>query len=213
MVASSVCSKDDSIAIQLLNWIADIGIHGLGFLPSAEAAAAESMAGNANIEDAIDSVIAWRTTYAAGTGFISGLGSIAALPISIPASIAISYALGANTIATIAKLRGYDVHSQQVRTMILLSVIGEAGIEILRNAGMQIGNKVLMNLVGQVPGKVLIEINKQIGFRLITKSGETGVINLVKLVPIAGGVVGAGFDGWFVNTCGNTARQCFLARS
>lgn len=212
MITSSASSIDDSVT-HLLNWVTDIGINGLGFLPSAEVAAAEFIASHTNIEDAIDLVIAWRTAYAASTGFITGLGGIATLPIAVPASLAASYALGANTIATIAKLRGYDVHSEQVRTMILLSVIGEAGLEILRDTGTQVGNKVLMNLVGQIPGKVLIEINQKIGFRLITKTGETGVINLAKLVPLAGGVVSAGFDGWFVNTCGNTAKQCFPAQS
>jgi hypothetical protein len=161
------------------------------------------------VEDAIDSVILWRTTHAAGTGFVTGLGGIATLPIAIPASMAASYALGANTAAAVAQLRGYDIRSDQVRTMILLCLIGEAGEAILRNAGIQIGNKVLKNLISQIPGKVLIEINKKIGFRLITKAGEKGVINLMKLVPIAGGVVGAGFDGWFVNTCGNTAKNIF----
>ncbi|MFM5955970.1 MAG: hypothetical protein ACKPE1_02035 [Dolichospermum sp.] len=29
----------------------------------------------------------------------------------------------------------------------------------------------------------------------------------MKLVPIVGGVVGAGFDGTFVNKCGNVSRR------
>jgi hypothetical protein len=60
-----------------------------------------------------------------------------------------------------------------------------------------------------IPGKVLIEINKKVGFRLVTKAGEKGVVNLMKLVPLVGGVVGAGFDSAFVNQCGKTAKQLF----
>lgn len=202
-------NDNDSPQVQLLNWIADVGIDGFGILQSAEQVAEDHRSQTKNVEDAIDSVILWRTTHAAGTGFVTGLGGIATLPITIPASMAASYALGANTAAAVAQLRGYDIRSDQVRTMILLCLIGEAGEAILRNAGIQIGNKVLKNLISQIPGKVLIEINKKIGFRLITKAGEKGVINLMKLVPIAGGVVGAGFDGWFVNTCGNTAKNIF----
>ena len=95
--------------------------------------------------------------------------------------------------------------------MILLCLIGEAAEAILRNAGIHIGNKVFKNLLSQIPGKVLLEINKKIGFKLITKAGEKGIVNLMKLVPIAGGVVGAGFDGLFVNICGNTAKNIFKA--
>jgi EcsC protein family len=213
-MASASTSDDNSNLIRTtLEWIADAGINGLGILPSAEHVAADHLCKAASVEDAIDSVIAWRTTYAAGTGFITGLGGIAAMPITIPAGLAASYALGANTAAAVAYLRGYDIHSEQVRTAILLCLIGEAGEEILKTAGIAIGTKVFRNMIKQIPGKVLIEINKKVGFRLITKAGEKGVINLMKLVPLVGGVVGGTFDGIFVNSCGKTAKNIFSQAS
>lgn len=200
---------DDNAGSQLIQWIVDAGIQGFGILPSAEQVAADFLEHNESVEDAIESLVAWRTTHAAGTGFLTGLGGLVTLPITIPASLAASYALGANSAAAIAIMRGYDVHSEQVKTMILLCLIGEAGLEVLRAAGIVIGKKALANVMKQVPGKVLIEINKKVGFRLITKAGEKGVVNLVKLIPIAGGVVGAAFDGAFVNACGQTAKKVF----
>ncbi len=206
--------NDDSNLIQTtLEWIADAGINGLGILPSAEKVAKDHLNGAASVEDAINSIIAWRTTHAVGTGFITGLGGIAAMPITIPSGLAASYAISANTAAAIAYLRGYDIHSDQVRTTILLCLLGEAGEEILKTAGIVIGNKVFQNLIKQIPGKILIEINKKIGFRLITKAGEKGVINLMKLVPLVGGIVGGTFDGMFVNTCGKTAKRIFSEAS
>ncbi|WP_203225939.1 hypothetical protein [Calothrix sp. PCC 6303] len=65
------------------------------------------------------------------------------------------------------------------------------------------------NFIKQIPSKVLIEINKKIGFRLITKAGEKGVVNLMKMVPLVGGIVGGTFDGIFVNSCGQTAKTVF----
>lgn len=56
---------------------------------------------------------------------------------------------------------------------------------------------------------MLKEINKKVGFRVITKAGEKGTVNLMKVVPIVGGVVGAGFDGVFINSCGKTAKIIF----
>jgi len=56
----------------------------------------------------------------------------------------------------------------------------------------------------------LIEINKKIGFRLITKAGEKGVVNLMKMVPLVGGIVGGTFDGLLVNVCGKTAKKVFV---
>ncbi len=209
MVSANADGDNSNLIQATLEWIADAGINGLGVLPSAEQVAADHLSKAASVEDAINSVIAWRTTYAAGTGFITGLGGIAAMPITIPVGLAASYALGANTAAAIAYLRGSDIHSEQVRTTVLLCLIGEAGEEILKTAGISIGTKVCQNMIKQIPGKVLIEINKKIGFRLITKAGEKGVVNLMKLVPLVGGVVGGTFDGIFVNSCGQTAKKVF----
>ncbi len=210
MVSDSVGDDNKDPIRSTLEWIADAGISGLGVLSSAEEVAADYLSKAASVEDAIDSVIAWRTTYAVGTGFVTGLGGIAVMPITIPTSLAASYVLGANTAATIAYLRGYDVHSEQVRTMVLLCLIGEAGEEILKTAGIAISTKLCQNLIKQIPGKVLIEINKKIGFRLITKAGEKGVVNLMRMVPLVGGVVGGTFDGLFVNGCGKTAKEVFV---
>ena len=206
-------NADSNLVQTTLEWIADAGINGLGILPSAEEVAKDHLNDAASVEDAINSIIAWRTTYAVGTGFLTGLGGIAAMPITIPSGLAASYAISANTAAAIAYLRGYDIHSDQVRTTILLCLLGEAGEEILKTAGIAIGTKVFQNLIKQIPGKVLIEINKKIGFRLITKAGEKGVINLMKLVPLVGGIVGGTFDGMFVNTCGKTANKIFSEAS
>ena len=213
MVSANAGDNNNNPIKVTLEWIADAGINGLGVLPPAEDVAADHLSKAASIEDAINSVIAWRTTYAAGTGFITGLGGIAAMPITIPVGLAASYALGANTAAAIAHLRGYDIRSEQVRTMVLLCLIGEAGEEILKTAGITISTKVCQNLIKQIPGKVLIEINKKIGFRLITKAGEKGVINIMKMLPLVGGVVGGTFDGIFVNSCGKTAKTLFAQAS
>lgn len=213
-MVSATSGDDNSSLIQTtLEWIANAGINGLGVLPSAKQVAEEHLSRAASVEDAINSIIAWRTTHAASTGFITGLGGIAAMPVTIPAGLLASYALGANTAAAVAYLRGYDIHSEQVRTMVLLCLIGKAGEEILKNAGIAIGTKVGQNLVKRIPGRVLIEINKKIGFRLITKAGEKGVVNVMKMLPLVGGVVGGTFDGIFVNSCGKTAKTVFVQAS
>lgn len=208
---TSVGSDDSDFVQRILKWILDVGIDGFGFLPRAEKVAADHLKSTTNVEDAIESIITWRTAQAASTGFVTGLGGLATMPITIPAGLAACYALGANTAAAIAHLRGYDIHSEQVRTIVLLCLIGEAGEQILKAAGIKIGNKLFEKLLSQIPGKVLIEINKKVGFRLITKAGEKGVVNIMKMVPLAGGIIGGTFDGWFVNSCGQIAKKVFVS--
>jgi EcsC protein family len=213
MVAVGASSGDDnssSLAQTTLNWIVEAGVEGFLGLPAAEEVAADHLKdAGGNIEEAIDSIIAWRTAYSAGTGFVTGLGGIATMPLTIPTGLAASYAIGANTAAAIACLRGYDVTSEKVKTFILLSLVGKGATEVLSHAGVQIGAKITQNLIKQIPGKVLIEINKKIGFRLVTKAGEKGVFNLMKFVPVVGGLVGGAFDAVFVNSCGQAAKNVF----
>ncbi len=204
-------TDDESGMIQAtLDWIIEAGISGgFGVFPSAEKVAADHLNGTNSVEDAVNSVIAWSTAYSAGTGFVTGLGGIATLPITLPVGMAASYAVGANAAAAIAYIRGYDLRSEQVKTFILLSLLGNGATEVLSKAGVQVGTKVAQNLIKQIPGKVLIEINKKVGFRLVTKAGEKGIVNLMKFVPVLGGVIGGAFDGMSVNACGQAAKTFF----
>ena len=55
-------------------------------------------------------------------------------------------------------------------------------------------SKVSLNLLKKLPGTVLTKINQKVGFRLITKFGEKGIINLTKMIPLFGGFVGGAVD-------------------
>ena len=74
------------------------------------------------------------------------------------------------------------------------ALTGTAAADILKKNGIIIGEKITLNVIKKIPGAVLTKINQKVGFRLVTKMGEKGAINLVKLVPVAGGLVGGGVD-------------------
>ena len=113
-------------------------------------------------------------------------------------------------IAAIAHMRGYDVLDDQVKTFIYVALTGNSAGEILKQSGIQIGVKMGTSLVKKIPGKVLTKINQKVGFRLLTKMGKTGAINLIKLVPITGGIVGGGFDLISTATIAKTAKKIFV---
>ncbi len=52
--------------------------------------------------------------------------------------------------------------------------------------------------IKKTSGKVLTKINQKVGFRFVTKFGTKGIVNLGKLLPGVGAVVGGGLD--FVET-------------
>ena len=88
----------------------------------------------------------------------------------------------------------YNLKDDEVQTLIYLCLAKVSVTDAFKAAGVQTANKVTINLIRKVPGTVLTAINQRIGFRFITKFGETGIINLGKLVPVAGGVINGGAD-------------------
>ena len=112
-------------------------------------------------------------------------------------------------MAAIAEIYGHNSKDDQVRTAILLCMIGTAMEDVVKQAGVSLGGKVAIQGLKKIPGKVLIEINKRVGFRLLTKFGERGVVNLAKLVPLVGGAAGGIFDGATCYMVGQAADGAF----
>ena len=97
-------------------------------------------------------------------------------------------------IACTAYMAGYDLQSDQTQTFVYSCLAGVAINKFLKKAGIKVGEKVATKLVQKVPGKVLIAINKKVGFRLLTKFGSKGIVNLGKLIPVVGAAVSGGLD-------------------
>ena len=159
--------------------------------------------------DRIDSLIRWETTKNFTSGFLTGLGGIITLPVTVPAAFGAAWIVQARMSAAIARLSGHDTASDRVQTFVTASLLGDGVKEILKRSGIQIGKGLARGLIKQVPGKLLISINKQVGFRLLTKAGSTGAVNLVKMVPFVGGAVGGTVDAYMCKAVGKTAKSIF----
>ena len=144
------------------------------------------------------------------SGFVTGLGGLITLPVAIPANIASVIYVQMRMIATMAVMGGYDVNSDETQTLVYLCLVNKSITDICKSAGINISTKTTTSLLKKVPGSVLTKINQKVGFRLFTKFGEKGVINLVKLVPVAGGLVGAGFDFVGTKVIAKKAYKTFL---
>ena len=112
-------------------------------------------------------------------------------------------------VGAIAVIYGHDSKDDRVQTLILLCMIGNAMEDVAKQAGVTLGGKAAIEALKTVSGKALIDINKRIGFKLLTKFGGKGVVNLVKFMPLVGGAVGAIFDGVTCYTVGQVANRAF----
>jgi uncharacterized protein (DUF697 family) len=162
-----------------------------------------------NVEDQIASLIRRSAAQAGVVGFGTGLGGIFTLPITLPANVAGVAALQIHMVQEMARMRGYDLRSEQVESLTLVCLTGNAAVDILKDVGIAVGRKLTQQAVGQISGAALLRINQAVGFRLVTKGGTTGLVNLSKAVPFVGGLVGGTIDGISTAAVGNAAKVLF----
>lgn len=208
-MAKKKCSQADMM--NLLDSLYSKCIQGIPMISSPiEKMADDYLQHNATVEDAAKDMINKQVIKCTTSGFITNLGGIITLPVTIPANVGSVMYVQMRMIACAAYMAGYDVHTDQVQTLVYACLAGVSVMEVVKKAGIKIGQKGLENLIDKIPGKVLIAINQKVGFRMLTKFGETGAINIGKAIPVVGGVIGGGFD--FIDTkfIGNRAYNQFI---
>lgn len=206
----STNSLTESKMTQILDWGYEKAVNGLPGTETAAELAENYLRKNSSVEKAIDSLIRWQNAKGATSGFLTGLGGLITLPVAIPANVASVMYVQIRMIATIAHMKGYDLKDDQVKTFVFVCLTGQAATDILKQAGIKLGTSLAKEAIKKIPYEVIKAINKAVGFRLITKFGEKGIINLGKAVPLVGGLIGGTVDGIGTNTIGKTAKKVFV---
>lgn len=144
------------------------------------------------------------------SGALTGFGGIITLPVSIPANIGSVLYVQMRMISCTAYMAGYDIKSDQTQSFIYACLAGVAVNQLVKQAGVKIGVKLANSMITKIPGKVLVKINQKVGFRLVTKFGTKGVVNLGKMIPGVGAVVGGGLDLFETKAIGDRAYKWFF---
>lgn len=165
---------------------------------------------NSNVEEAAKSLINNSVVKCGTSGFITGFGGFLSMIATLPANITSVMYVQLRMCCAIAKMAGYDIHSDQVQTLIYACLTGSAMSDVLKQAGIKFGNKFGTAMVSKIPGKTLTAINQKVGFRFVTKFGETGIINLGKVVPVLGAIIGGGIDVASTRVIGYNAYKIFM---
>ena len=159
---------------------------------------------------AAEALVRWQNVKAGTSGFVTGLGGLITIPVALPANITSVIYVQIRMIAAIAKIGGYDLHDDRVKTLVFVCLAGNSAKDVLKNAGISVATAAAKGLIKQIPKTVIGQINKAVGFRLITKFGTKGAVNLGKAVPFIGGVLGAAMDTAATNAIGNVAIKTFI---
>lgn len=186
-----------------------LGVDGYGPFKSAEESARDALK-ERTAEQAVKALIRNHCLIAGSQGFVTGLGGVITMPVTVPANIGAGFLIQSHLAAAIAHVHGHDTQTEEVQTAILLCLLGNAGSEILKQTGITVGKKYTVTLIKRLPVSVIHAINKRAGFALLAKFGtKRAAITLGRGVPLVGGAIGGSVDAFGTKTVGTFANSFF----
>lgn len=203
----------DRTANALAQHLMATGIDGVGsFDPARKVAERALAAKGGDVAKAIDAVVESHTRLAGVNGFITNLGGFITVPVSLPANVVGFYTLATRMTAAIAHLRGRDLNDLSVRSAILLDLIGTDATSVLKGVGAMTGGVATNVATRRLPPAALAVVNKAVAFRLGAQVGGKVVARIPRMVPVAGGVIGAGLDVLLLRKIAEAAKKDFTDR-
>lgn len=204
-----IISADD--IMKLLDALYAKSVDGLGKVaPPIEKFAYEYISKSNDVTEAAKKMMNAQIAKCTTSGIVTGFGGLITLPIAIPANVSSVMYVQMRMIACLAYLAGYDLKSDQVQTLVYACLAGIGVAEIAKKFGIDFGKKMAIVAIKKIPGEVITKVNQKIGFRLLTKFGEKGLINLGKMIPLVGAVINGGFDLVETKAIANRAYNLFF---
>jgi uncharacterized protein (DUF697 family) len=187
------------------------GVPGIPGLEGAPQLAEDYLEDEETLEQKVNKLIRYQVIKASTSGFLSGLGGILTLPVTLPANLVSVAYVQLQMVAAIAHMGGYDVRDDRVRTVCYACLCGSAAADVLKDSvGKVVAGKLAEQAIKNLSYDAILRVNRAIGFRLLTKFGQTGVVNFGKAVPLVGGVIGGTFDGATTYAIGRVAKAAFI---
>jgi len=197
-------------AISLLDKLYDLAVDGKPPVFDSVETIANDYKDKYKDEYAIKAMIRNQVLKCTASGVATGFGGLITLPVTVAANVGSVLMIQMRMIACIAYMAGYDVRSDQCRSLVYATLVGLKVTGLVKAGALKVGFSAAKAGIKKIPGRVLIAINKKVGFRFITKFGTKGTINLGKMIPFVGAVIGGGFDYVETKIVANRAYKAFV---
>jgi hypothetical protein len=194
--------------------VLDLAIDGFGRYPGAAAAGDRRLReSRGDVDRAIHDLIESHVRMAGIQGFVTNLGGVVTLAVTIPANVAGLAVLQAHMTAAIAHLRGYDLDDPRVRNAVLACLLGEeavnAAVKKKRLPSSPMGIATAPAHDPALNQRIATEVTQE----LLAKVGGKRVATAVgRRIPVVGGGIGAISDGYTTWRVGRYADRALLPR-
>lgn len=186
-----------------MGWLYDRAISGIAGLESAEMLAARYLADSeGDVVLAARNMIQWESIKAGSSGFLSGVGGVVALPVTLPLNITSVLFLQTRLVAAIACLGRHNLADERIRALAGLCLCGNAAKALLQEIAFQLVERWTTRFTQQIVDKTLLMIATRIS---MSTGGQ-----FVRLIPLAGGIVNGAVDITTTRTIGSIASRTFL---
>ena len=146
--------------------------------------------------------------YAGAQGFATNLGGLVTAAVAMPANIVGLSLIQCRMVAGIAHLRGYDLDDPRVRNAILAVILGEDDVQRL----------VKKKLIPAPPMAIATApahdphldqlMAAEVTSELLTRvAGKRAATLVGRRIPVVGGLIGAGTDGFVTWQIGRYADR------
>ncbi len=186
------------IIAKTLDWAYSKAVSGFTGVDSAYDLGNSYLAQEGSLEDQVDSLIKWQVAKAATSGFVTGLGGVMIMPLTVPANIASVIYVQIRMIAAIAYMGGHDIREDRVKSLIYICMVGNGAKELLKDMSVKAGERLAAKIIEKVSTSIA------------SKTGQKSITSLGKAVPILGGVVGSSYDAITTRVVGKVAKRIFI---
>jgi len=187
----------------------DQAIDGIGPLPSAaESARRRLVDAEGDVEVAIAGLVRRHTGLAGAQGFVTNVGGLASAAVAIPANVVGVTLVQCHLVAGIAQLRGWDLDDPRVRNAILACMLGEDAVkDLVKQKHIPSSPMALATSPVHDPDLDHL-ISREVTSELLARTAGKRAVTLVgRRVPVLGGVVGGGTDGYATWQIGQYAAR------
>lgn len=189
-------------------------VHGVGPLPPAAVGAERKLAEcDGDVDRAISQVIEQHVRLAGAQGFATNIGGLTLAAVTVPANIAGLAMIQCRMVAAIAHLRGYDIKDPRMRNAILGCVLGEDDVKRLIKKKLIPAPPMAIATAPAYDPHLDRLMAAEVTSELLTRvAGKRTANMLARRVPIMGGFIGAGTDGYATWQIGRYADRELLPR-
>jgi hypothetical protein len=214
-VAPKVTKVAPSLTAGFVQQALERAIRGVGPLDSAAMAAEKALDDHhGDVAAATKALIETHVRLAGAQGFATNIGGLVTMTVTVPANIAGLALIQCRMVAALAHARGYDLEDKRTRNAILACLLGEERmLSLIRKKKLPGTPMAIATAPVHDPHLDLVMAN-EVAAELITKvAGKRIATTVGRRVPVVGGLVGAGTDGYSTWQIGRYVDRELLPRN